>query len=120
MSDPVALPEEPKLVGKKWDDKLARNIEDFLRKVRQFGGQIPRHAATHMVGGGDALPLDKLTKKGDLLTKTAVGYARLGVGTDGDVLTADSSEATGLKWDTSGGGGGSSDDAMIFAFFTGD
>lgn len=38
-----------------------------------------------------------LTTKGDLYTFTTVG-ARLGVGTDGYVLTADSSTATGLKW----------------------
>lgn len=38
-----------------------------------------------------------LTTKGDLFTFTTVD-ARLGVGANGTVLTADSSEATGLKW----------------------
>ncbi len=44
--------------------------------------------------------------KGDLVAGTAADtFARLGVGTDGQVLTADSAEATGLKWATAAGGG---------------
>jgi hypothetical protein len=44
--------------------------------------------------------------KGDLIAATAADtVARLGVGANGTVLTADSAEATGLKWATAGGGG---------------
>jgi hypothetical protein len=43
--------------------------------------------------------LSGLTTKGDLIVGGASGArARLGVGSDGQVLTADSAESTGLKW----------------------
>lgn len=43
--------------------------------------------------------------KGDLITATGADTpARLGVGTNGQFLTADSAEATGLKWTTLSGG----------------
>jgi hypothetical protein len=45
-----------------------------------------------------------LTTKGDLFTYSTVND-RLGVGTNGQVLQADSTAATGLKWATAGGGG---------------
>jgi hypothetical protein len=41
--------------------------------------------------------LSPLTTKGDILSFSTVN-ARLGVGSDGQVLTADSTQATGLKW----------------------
>jgi len=44
--------------------------------------------------------------KGDLIAATAADTpARLAVGTNGQVLTADSAEATGMKWATSSSGG---------------
>ena len=45
-----------------------------------------------------------LTTKGDLYT-FSTSDARLGVGTNTHVLTADSAEATGLKWAAPAGGG---------------
>jgi hypothetical protein len=54
------------------------------------------------VGGGGASPL---TTKGDLYTFSTVD-ARLGVGANGTVLTADSAETTGLKWAAPAAAGG--------------
>ena len=48
-------------------------------------------------GGGGSSPL---TTKGDLYGRSASGDARLPVGSNGQILSADSAEATGLKWVT--------------------
>ena len=52
--------------------------------------------------------------KGDLVVGSADNTAaRLAVGTDGFVLTADAAEATGVKWAASSGGGGSTADVFL-------
>lgn len=50
--------------------------------------------------------LSPLTTKGDLIVRDASNNVRLGVGIDGYVLTADSTELAGVKWAASAGGGG--------------
>ena len=48
-----------------------------------------------------AIPKSVVTTKGDVVTATASATpARLGVGSNGQVLTADSTTSTGLKWAT--------------------
>lgn len=48
--------------------------------------------------------LDPLTTKGDLITNDGTNSVRLPVGTNGQVLTADSAEASGMKWAAASGG----------------
>ena len=52
--------------------------------------------------------LSPVTTKGDLIVGDGTDNIRLAVGTNDYVLTADSAEATGVKWAAAGGGGGAS------------
>jgi hypothetical protein len=55
----------------------------------------------------DATQKATLTTKGDLYVATGAGtVVRVGVGSNNDVLTADSAQTAGLKWAAGGGGGG--------------
>lgn len=54
-----------------------------------------------VASGGDTI----LTTKGDLLTRNATVAVRLPVGSDGQVLKADSTQASGLIWGPPPGGG---------------
>jgi len=56
-----------------------------------------------------------LTTKGDLFGYSSVA-ARIPVGTNGQVLTADSGQTLGLKWATPSGGGGVSTPIMVQSF----
>lgn len=48
---------------------------------------------------------DPTTTKGDILARSSTAVSRLAVGTNGDVLTADSSQTLGVKWATPSSGG---------------
>jgi hypothetical protein len=57
---------------------------------------------------------DLITAKGDIFAGSAVDVlAVVGVGTNGQVLTADSAEAAGVKWATPGSGSGASLDGCV-------
>jgi hypothetical protein len=70
-----------------WTRLAAGTSGNFLKT--QGAGANPTWAAATFTS--------PLTTKGDLYTYTTVD-ARLGVGTDGQVLTADSAQSAGVKW----------------------
>lgn len=51
-----------------------------------------------------AIPESALSAKGDILSHTGSALAKLGLGSDNQVLTADSNETSGLKWATPASG----------------
>jgi hypothetical protein len=59
------------------------------------------------VADATGIPATIFDAKGDIIAATAADTAsRLAVGTNGQVLTADSTAATGIKWATPAAGGG--------------
>ncbi len=70
--------------------------------MTEFGGRT-----TNPVDTSALLAKATLTAKGDLYVATASGVVtRLAVGTNDQVLTADSAQAAGVKWATAAGGSG--------------
>lgn len=63
---------------------------------------------TLSTGTGTITMASPLTTKGDIYVRSATAGTRLGVGSNGQVLTADSAEATGVKWATPAAGAATS------------
>jgi hypothetical protein len=86
---------------------------DFIWVTDAAGDITGVTAGTGISGGGTSGTVTvtnsmatAIDAKGDLVAGTAADtFSRLAVGADGTVLTADSAEATGLKWATAASGG---------------
>lgn len=78
-------------------------VKDGAAAIRTLGSSIDSTLKTQI----DAqIPDSLLTTKGDLIAATGASTpARLAVGTNDQVLIADSTAATGIKWGTPAGGG---------------
>lgn len=91
--------------------------------VSHSGGATVRHVLTsddltYFNTGVDtanaAIPKSTVTTKGDLIVATASGVVtRVGVGSNTQVLTADSTTASGVKWAASTGGASLPDTFML-------
>ena len=78
-------------------------VKDGASAIRTLGSSIDTTLKTQI----DAqIPKSLVTTKGDIIVATGSGtVVRQGVGSDGQVLIADSTQADGVKWDTPSSGG---------------
>jgi hypothetical protein len=78
-------------------------VKDGASAIRSLGSAID---STVFTNAGNAINKTIVDAKGDLIAATAADtVARLAVGSNGQVLQADSAESTGLKWVTPSSGG---------------
>jgi hypothetical protein len=94
--------------------KASNTDLDFTWVTDAAGDITGVTAGTGISGGGTSGTVTvtnsmatAIDAKGDLIAGTAADtFARLAIGTDGQILTADAAESTGMKWAAPASGGG--------------
>lgn len=78
-------------------------VKDGAAAIRSLGSAID---STVFTNAGNAINKTIVDAKGDIIAATAADtVARVAVGSDGQVLTADAASAAGVKWATAAAGG---------------
>lgn len=78
-----------------------------------LSGDLGGSTSTPVVVGVQGKAIDAPTTKGDLFVYDGTALKRLGVGSDGNVLTARSTAADGVDWEAAGSGGSPPDNVFI-------
>jgi hypothetical protein len=85
------------------------NLTTDLSTINTAVTSAQTTANTANTTANNAVPKSTVTTKGDIIVASAASaVARLGVGTDGQILTARSTATNGVAWETAAAGGGSS------------
>lgn len=85
----------------------AVQLTDSTSSTSTTTAATPNSVKTAFDLANGAVAKSTFTTKGDIVAATAAStISRLGVGTNGQVLTADSTASTGLKWASPASGGG--------------
>jgi len=92
------------LFGQQATSALQNQLINAVNAIEATVGVMPQGDYDSVAGRLDDLIVNDGYTKGDTLVSTGGAMTALGVGANGQVLTADSTQATGVKWAAAGSG----------------